>query len=156
MKNKIGSKILILMMALSLLLGSCIMVSAAQAQDVAPQKVSQSHVVKGGEYTSTQQVAEYIHIYGELPSNFITKNEARKLGWNPKKGNLWEVTDHKSIGGDIFTNRQKVLPHVKGRIWHECDVNYQGGYRQTDRLVYSNDGLIYFTNDHYRTFTQLY
>lgn len=60
-----------------------------------------------------------------------------------------------SIGGDVFLNREKLLPVEDGRSWYECDVNYNGGYRGGERLVYSSDGLIYQTSDHYKTFTEI-
>lgn len=113
-------------------------------------------VEEDGIYTTPELVAAYIHTFHKLPSNFITKNEAAKLGWNSKEGNLWDVTDEKSIGGDRFGNYEKLLPEKNGRIWYECDVNYTGGYRGEERIVYSNDGLIYYTDDHYESFTQLY
>ena len=109
-----------------------------------------------GRYTTAEDVAAYIHHYGKLPKNFITKNEAKDLGWDNSKGNLWEVTDEMSIGGDHFGNYEGKLPDAGGRTWRECDINYSGGYRGAERIVYSNDGLIYYTNDHYETFTQLY
>jgi guanyl-specific ribonuclease Sa len=101
-------------------------------------------------------VAEYIHLYGKLPENFITKNEAEDLGWVASKGNLWEVSDKLVIGGDKFGNREGLLPKASGRVWYECDVNYEGGFRGDDRIVFSNDGLIYFTSDHYASFKKLY
>ena len=91
-----------------------------------------------------------------LPTNYLTKNEAEALGWNNKEGNLWDVADGYCIGGNKFGNYEGRLPEKSGRTWHECDVNYQGGYRGSDRLLYSTDGLIYYTEDHYNTFTQLY
>jgi hypothetical protein len=111
---------------------------------------------ENGTYTDPYLVAEYIHKYNKLPSNYITKYEARELGWESDKGNLWEVTDEMSIGGDKFGNREGLLPKKDGRIYYECDVNYKGGYRGSERIVYSNDGLIFYTNDHYESFTQLY
>ncbi|MCK9253846.1 MAG: ribonuclease, partial [Clostridiales bacterium] len=78
------------------------------------------------------------------------------LGWDASRGNLWEVTDRMSIGGDRFGNREGLLPDQEGRVWYECDVNYNGGYRGAERLVYSNDGLIYYTDDHYQSFTRMY
>jgi len=108
---------------------------------------------ENGSYTSPEEVAAYLRTYNKLPSNFITKSEAQSLGWVSSEGNLWEVTDKKSIGGDRFGNREGRLPNKEGRIWYECDVNYNGGYRGEERIVYSNDGLIYYTNDHYETFT---
>lgn len=109
-----------------------------------------------GEYTSPQEVALYICIFDKLPANFITKKEAMNLGWESNKGNLWEVTDNKSIGGDKFGNREGLLPKSDGRVYYECDVNYEGGFRGAERIVYSNDGLIFYTNDHYESFEQLY
>lgn len=109
-----------------------------------------------GSYTLPEDVALYIHTYNKIPSNYITKREAIDLGWDSDKGNLWEVTDNQSIGGDLFGNREGKLPKKDGRKWYECDVNYKGGYRGAERIVYSNDGLIYYTDDHYETFTQLY
>jgi predicted small lipoprotein YifL len=109
-----------------------------------------------GIYTDPYEVAEYIFTYNKLPANFITKKEAIEAGWESDRGNLWEVTDEMSIGGDYFGNREGKLPKKDGRKWFECDVNYSGGYRGEERIVYSNDGLIYYTDDHYETFTRLY
>ncbi len=109
-----------------------------------------------GLYTSPEDVAAYLHVYQQLPANYITKSVAVKLGWDASRGNLWDVTDKKSIGGDRFGNREGLLPDADGRIWYECDVNYAGGYRGAERLVYSNDGLIYYTDDHYRSFQRLH
>ena len=109
-----------------------------------------------GYYSSEEEVALYLDTYGELPYNYITKEEARELGWVASEGNLWEVTDEYLIGGDRFGNREGLLPEESGRQYFEADVNYEGGYRGPERLVYSNDGLIYYTDDHYDSFTQLY
>jgi hypothetical protein len=105
--------------------------------------------------TTFREVAEYIKKYNRLPDNFITKKEAKKLGWNPARGNLWDVAPAKSIGGDKFFNREKKLPDKRGRIWYEADINYKGGKRGKDRIVFSRDRLIYKTEDHYRTFTRI-
>lgn len=119
-------------------------------------KESMAQVVEEGSYTRPKEVALYIHTYGRLPANYIDKDSAIALGWDNKKGNLWDVTDQMSIGGDYFGNREGLLPKASGRKWFECDVNYKGGYRGAERLVYSNDGLIYYTKDHYESFTLLY
>ena len=105
--------------------------------------------------TSADDVAGYVQKNGKLPENFITKDQAKAAGWDPKQGNLSDVAPGKSIGGDIFKNKGNVLPDAPGRTWYEADVNYSGGYRSTDRIIYSNDGLIYQTSDHYKTFTQI-
>ncbi len=115
-----------------------------------------NNIEEDGYYTSKEDVSLYIHTYGNLPENYITKKEASELGWESSKGNLWDVTDKKSIGGDKFGNREGKLPIKEGRQYYECDINYEGGYRGAERLVYSNDRLIYYTKDHYDTFILLY
>ena len=111
---------------------------------------------KAGRYTTPKDVAAYLNDYHQLPSNFITKQKAIALGWKSELGNLWDVTDAYSIGGDIFGNLEGLLPKKSGRIWYECDVNYHGGFRVAERIIYSNDWLIYYTKDHYLTFSRLY
>ena len=113
-------------------------------------------VDEDGTYTSKDEVAAYIHAYGHLPSNFITKKEAKALGWVSNQGNLGEVAPGKSIGGDYFGNYEGQLPEKKGRSYYECDIDSTGGYRGAKRIIYSSDGLIYYTEDHYNTFEQLY
>lgn len=113
-------------------------------------------VTKGESYTSKEEIATYLHEYGELPPNFISKTRAREAGWVPSEGNLDEVCPGKSIGGGVFHNDDHALPEARGRTWRECDVDYHGGPRGPERIVYSDDGLIYYTPDHYRTFEQLY
>ena len=113
-------------------------------------------VTEDGSYTDKDHVALYIHTYGCLPSNYLTKDEARDLGWDSKKGNLDEVAPGMSIGGDYFGNREGLLPTKKGRKYTECDINYTGGYRGGERIVFSNDGLVYYSADHYADFTLLY
>lgn len=113
-------------------------------------------VIRDGEYTSREEVALYIHQYGCLPGNYITKKQAQALGWVSKEGNLWEVAPGKSIGGDRFGNYEGNLPEAEGRQYYECDIDFDGAYRNAKRILYSNDGLIFYTDDHYKTFTQLY
>lgn len=109
-----------------------------------------------GTYTSKEDVAAYLYLYQHLPSNFITKNEAKALGWESKEGNLDEVAPGMSIGGDKFGNYEGLLPEADGRQYYECDINFDGGYRGSERIIFSNDGLIYYTGDHYETFELLY
>lgn len=113
-------------------------------------------VIEGQSYSTKDEVAAYIHQFQELPPNYLTKDEARDLGWDNADGNLWEVTDRLSIGGDYFGNREGLLPKKQGRTYYEADINYQGGYRGAERIIYSNDGLIFYTGDHYESFEQLY
>ena len=106
-------------------------------------------------YTSAEDVASYLHEYGELPDNFMTKDEARKLGWDG--GSLEKYAPGMAIGGDKFGNYEGTLPKAKGRQYYECDIDTIGAdSRGAKRLVYSNDGLIYYTEDHYETFELLY
>ncbi len=121
-----------------------------------PAQSDERTVDKGGAYTSKEEVALYLHLYGELPANFITKQKAEDRGWDSAKGNLDEVCPGMSIGGSRFGNYEGQLPEAAGRTWKECDINYDGGYRGAERILYSNDGLIYYTGDHYETFEQLY
>ena len=109
-----------------------------------------------GTYTSKEEVALYIHTYGKLPSNYITKSAAKKKGWDSEKGNLNKVLPGYSIGGDRFSNYEGHLPTKDGRKYYECDIDYKGGNRNAKRIVYSNDGLVYYTEDHYNTFELLY
>ena len=102
-----------------------------------------------------EDVSLYLVTYGHLPGNFVTKKEAEKAGWNG--GSLEDVLPGKCIGGDRFGNREGLLPKAEGRVWTECDINTLGKKsRGPERLVFSNDGLIYYTPDHYESFTKLY
>lgn len=94
----------------------------------------------------------YIKYYGRLPDYYISKKEAKSLGWKSYKGNLDKVAPGKMMGGDVYKNKLGILPNKEGRIWYECDINYQGGYRNNARLVFSNDGLIFKTDSHYTKF----
>ena len=112
-------------------------------------------VEEGGRYDTMEEVAIYLTFFDELPENYITKKEAQALGWDNRKGNLWKVADGCSIGGDRFGNYEGLLPDAKGRRWTECDIGFDGGYRNGQRIVFSNDGLIYYTADHYQSFDEI-
>ena len=138
--------------------------TSANAKDMSKEQGSAgadagaaSGVSEDGTYTSKDEVALYLHTYGHLPSNYITKDEAEDAGWKTEGLSLDEACPGKSIGGDRFGNREGKLPKAKGRTWYECDIDYRGGRsRNAKRILYSNDGLIYYTEDHYKTFEQLY
>lgn len=125
-------------------------------EEVPEDETNEDFIDENGTYTSKEEVAAYLHEYGHLPSNFITKKEARNLGWVSSEGNLGEVAPGMSIGGDYFGNYEGNLPEAKGRDYYECDIDSDGGYRGAKRIVFSNDGLIYYTEDHYETFELLY
>ena len=119
----------------------------APAEEAAPDE--------DGSYTTKEDVALYIHTYGHLPPNFITKKEAQAAGWSG--GSLDRVLPGMCIGGDRFGNYEGLLPKAKGRQWTECDINTLGAKsRGAERIVFSNDGLIYYTPDHYESFELLY
>jgi len=108
-----------------------------------------------GWYYSAFDVSLYLHVHGHLPDNYITKDKARELGW--EGGSVEKVAPNYAIGGDVFGNREGLLPEEPGRVYYECDVDTKGtDSRGSHRLVYSNDGLIYYTSDHYETFKLLY
>lgn len=107
---------------------------------------------KNGSYTSKEDVSEYLIQYGKLPDNFITKTEARKLGW--EGGSLEKFAKGKCIGGDKYGNYEGLLP--KGEQYYECDIDTLGASsRGAKRLVYTKSGSIYYTDDHYETFKKL-
>lgn len=112
-------------------------------------------VVFGEAYSDKDHVAAYLHEFRELPPNYITKQEAQKLGWVSSWGNLWEVAPGKSIGGDRFGNYEGQLPTAKGRKYTECDIDFDGKFRNAKRIIFSSDGLIFYTEDHYSTFEEI-
>ncbi|HLS54360.1 MAG TPA: ribonuclease domain-containing protein [Tissierellaceae bacterium] len=157
MKQRLLSLVLVLSILVGLFTGCTPAIE--KISDNNTEQLSENRQVQVDEegiYTSPEEVALYIHHFNQLPKNYITKEEARSLGWESSKGNLWEVTDQMTIGGDKFGNREGLLPQAEGRQYFECDVNYEGGFRGPERLVYSNDGLIFYTQDHYNTFQRLY
>ena len=112
-------------------------------------------VEEDGWYDDVETVAAYLIAYEELPDNYLTKKEAETLGWVSKEGNLWDVAEGMSIGGDYFGNYEGLLPEGKYR---ECDIDYDGGYRGEERLIYTTQGdlYIYYTDDHYESFELIY
>ena len=139
-----------------------------QQQDVLPDDTQPSNtpeaddsstvtpaIDEDGSYTSKEDVALYIHTYGHLPGNFITKKEAQALGWSG--GSLEPYAPGKCIGGSHFGNYEGLLPEADGRSYTECDIDTLGANsRGAKRIVFSNDGLIYYTGDHYASFELLY
>ena len=130
--------------------------SAPAASQDASQSAGESDpdalLPEGGSYTSAEDVAAYLVPYGHLPGNFITKKEARALGW--EGGSLEPYAPGCCIGGDRFSNYAGTLPEGD---YHECDIDTLGADRRgTKRLVYSDDGRIYYTENHYESFTLLY
>lgn len=115
-----------------------------------------SGIREDGSYTSRDEVALYLHTYGKLPKNFISKKDAEEQGFRFGEGDFGEAFPGMSVGGSRFGNYEGQLPEKSGRRYYECDIDYQGGRRNAKRIVYSNDGLIFYTDDYYKSFTQLY
>ncbi len=120
-----------------------------------PETEAAPAIDENGTYDDKENVALYLHTYGKLPSNYITKKDAQDLGWTG--GSLEKYAKGKCIGGTYFGNYEGALPTKKGREYHECDIDTLGkSSRGAKRIVYSNDGLIYYTENHYETFELLY
>lgn len=124
--------------------------------DAAPEAAPEEAALdEDGSYTTKDELSLYLHTYGHLPANFVTKAEARAAGW--ESGGLDAVLPGMCIGGDRFGNREGLLPEAEGRSWTECDVNtLHAESRGAERIVFSNDGLVYYTGDHYDSFELLY
>ena len=125
------------------------------AEVTAAPEVILLDVDENGTCTTKEDVALYLHQYGHLPSNFISKKEAQALGWTG--GSLEPYAPGKCIGGSRFGNYEGLLPDASGRYYTECDINTLGkSKRGSERIVFSNDGLIFYTGDHYESFELLY
>ena len=111
---------------------------------------------QAGPVIEPQEIADYLFEHGELPENFISKEEAQALGWDSSRNYVSDVAPGKSLGGEYFGNYEGRLPKAKGRVFHACDCRYTGGKRGAERIVYSSDGRIWYTPDHYETFTELF
>lgn len=128
---------------------------AETTTEASTEAPSEAAIDENGSYDQKDDVALYIRTYGHLPSNYITKKEAQALGWSG--GSLERYAPGKCIGGDRFGNYEGLLPSASGRSYTECDIDTMGAKsRGAKRIVFSNDGLIYYTGDHYESFTLLY
>jgi len=117
-----------------------------------PEKVDSGNdlvVTEDGLYISRDEVALYIATFHKLPSNYMTKAEA-----DGHISSIWTPTNKASIGGDVFGNREGLLPYQAGRTFVELDIDYNGGSRGAKRIVYSNDFRIFYTADHYDSFVE--
>ncbi len=154
--------VLALIMAFVMLITCACAIYEPEWDDPSSDPISESQsespdivIDENGEYSDKDNVALYIHTFGHLPQNYIRKSDAMDDGWSAGK-NLWKTSPGKSIGGDRFYNNEELLPDKSDRVWTECDIDYSGGKRNGKRIVFSNDGLIYYTDDHYDSFTKLY
>ena len=150
---------LFLTFLLAVLLSACMPKQSAslpESSAQADETVSAAEeLAEDGVYDSKEDVALYLQLYGSLPENYITKQEAEELGW--EGGSLEPYAPGKCIGGNRFGNYEGLLPEKEGRTYQECDIDTLGaGSRGAKRIVFSNDGLIYYTEDHYSSFELLY
>ena len=127
----------------------------ATPKQEATAELETATIDESGTYSSKKDVSLYLYTYGHLPENFITKSEARALGWSG--GGLDDYDYGKCIGGDHFGNNEGLLPEERGRDYYECDIDtLHRDSRGAKRIVFSDDGLIYYSDDHYESFTLLY
>ena len=163
MKRKLTA--LLLLLALLLSLTACgdaaqtidtVQQAAQTVQEIAAAQEEETPAIEeDGTYTTKEDVVRYIHTYGHLPENFITKKQAQALGW--EGGSLEPYAPGKCIGGSRFGNYEGTLPEKDGRTYTECDIDTLGASKRGGkRIVFSNDGPIYYTEDHYETFELLY
>ena len=110
--------------------------------------ISDAHNID--ELTSEKLVIDFVKANKKLPDYYITKGEARNQGWVASKGNLCDALPGRAIGGDKFSNREKSLP--PGNQYFEADVNYNCGNRNADRIVFTKNGEVWLTHDHYKSF----
>lgn len=140
-----NKRMLIIVFAIIALFGGLFLSGSFAQKDV--------KVVEDGQYCTVDEVAAYIKEFHKLPSNFITKNQARDLGWSG--GPLNKYAPGKSIGGDVFGNREGVLPKTSAK-YIECDINANGTSRGAERIIYNNDTFqVYYSSDHYKTFKEV-
>jgi len=135
--------------------------AAAETATPAPAREATATPVPGptatpGPMEAAQELADYLFEHGELPDNFVTKKEAMALGWQTWYRNPGDISPGLTIGGDYFGNYQRLLPVVKGRKYYEADCFYNGGRRNEYRIIFSNDGHVWYTGDHYNTFIELF
>lgn len=121
-----------------------------KTENISKASVNQSDKQSIDELTNEDTVINYVKKNHKLPDYYITKNEAKKLGWNPSQGNLCDILPGRAIGGDYFGNREGKLP--KDEKYFEADVNYNCGNRNSDRIIFTKKGDVYLTKDHYKSF----
>lgn len=120
--------------------------------DASETQENEEHSLSIDQLTAEHRVVKYVKKNGRLPDYYITKKEARSLGWQSTYRDLCDAAPGKAIGGDYFSDFERNLPKKSGRKYYEADLNYHCGKRNANRLIYSNDGLIFITKDHYNTF----
>ena len=146
------TRLFVLLLAVILIMTGCASASGKKNRNTAKPEAT----VTPGPMDEAQELADYIFEHGELPENFITKREAENRGWKTKYRYVSDIGEGITIGGDYFGNYEERLPMVKGRKYYEADCFYHGGPRNEYRIIYSTDGHVWFTGDHYETFIELF
>jgi guanyl-specific ribonuclease Sa len=166
-RNKVV-RLIVLLLTVALLLSSCtanaLETAKKKKNTAAPQATAvvetptavPEPTATPGPLDEAQRIADYIFEHGELPDNFITKKQAQAHGWDSAFNYVSDVAPGKSIGGDYFGNYEQKLPAVKSRKYYEADCFYKGGKRNAYRIIYSTDGHVWYTEDHYNTFIELF
>ena len=148
-RNRLVS-VIVLLLAAFMLLSACA-ASASGYKENRPEKTESFLAMD-----AAQELVDYLDEHGELPDNFIRKKEAEARGWKTTYRYVGDIGNGLAIGGDYFGNYEERLPVVRGRKYYEADCYYQGRQRNEYRLIYSNDGHYWFTEDHYETFVELF
>ena len=159
MKKKLSSILLTLLsLFMVFTMASCGPDDMAVVMTTTDTNANQTELDPNGSYTTKEDVALYIHLYGCLPENYVTKSYCQNvLKCSTSKVQQNWCDGHGAIGGDVFQNREGLLPKKAGRTWTECDINTWGrSQRGAERIVFSNDGLVYYTANHYASFELLY
>ena len=118
---------------------------------IEPMKaVEAGYATKDGQYGADY----WIKYVASLPKYYITKDELIALGWKQGKSPA-KFAPGKMATMGIYRNDDNHLPQIPGRIWYEADINYYSGRRNGHRLLWSNDGLLFVTYDHYETFLEI-
>ena len=155
-RNKL-IRLFVLLVATVLLVSGCTASASGKNKKNTPTPTTVPEVTATpGPIDAAQELADYFFEHGELPENFIRKQEAERLGWDNRYNYVSDVAPGKSIGGDYFGNYERLLPVVKGRKYYEADCFYNGGKRNAFRIIFSNDGHVWYTEDHYNTFIELF
>lgn len=161
-RNKL-IRLFVLLVAAVLLMSGCTASASGKNKKNTPTPVvtpeatvTPAVTVTPGPMDAAQELADYIFEHGELPENYIRKKDAEALGWKTTYRYVSDLGPGITIGGDYFGNYEQKLPVVKGRKYYEADCYYEGGPRNEYRIIYSNDGHVWFTGDHYNTFTELF
>ena len=156
-KKSLLSSLAVVVVAVLLLIGQQMGLLPGLAQETPTSTAAPTETAQAFYIIEPQALVNYLDAHdGELPDNFLTKAEAQALGWDSSKNYLSDVAPGKSIGGDRFGNYEKLLPTAKGRTYREADCYYEKGKRNACRLVFSNDGLYFYTEDHYASFEEMF